>query len=314
MQAILVAMLVWSIGDLLPRLLATLSPELVLPVRRWVALAAPGFRPLLLLAEQFSRTDSDSPENGQLQRGEGPSPQEMAKGVFALADMTVSEVMTPRLDVVTVDISDDQASVLATLRESEHARLLVVDEEPDQVVGILYAKDVLLRFGPDGEAPWQSLIRSAHYVPEAKRLDRQLRDFQRGPGHIVVVVDEFGGTAGIVTLEDILEQIVGEIQDEHDVDEVTPVLEHPDGHFTVQGGVALVDLEAEIQHGFEREDVATVGGLVLAEFGRVPRGGEMITVDGWRFVVELITRRRVRRVAIWPPAAEDPDESVEGAQ
>jgi CBS domain containing-hemolysin-like protein len=147
-------------------------------------------------------------------------------------------------------------------------------------------------------APWQSLIRPAAFVPEAKSLERQLRDFQRGPGHLAVVVDEFGGTAGLITLEDILEQIVGEIQDEHDVDEVQPVQHHLDGRLTVLGGVALVDLEAEIGHEFEREDVATVGGLILAELGRVPRTGDTLDIDGWRFVVELVIRRRVRRVSV----------------
>jgi CBS domain containing-hemolysin-like protein len=222
--------------------------------------------------------------------------------------MTVSEVMTPRIDIVSVPVGATEAEVVHTLRHSEHARLLVDDGGPDAVMGVIYAKDVLPRVhAPVRDLPaWQSLIRPAAFVPEAKTLDRQLRDFQRGPAHIAVVVDEYGGTAGLVTLEDIFEQIVGEIQDEYDVDEVQPVTAHPDGHYTVQGGVALADLEQELERDFEREDVDTVGGLVLAELGRVPRTGESFELAGWRFVVELVIRRRVRRVSVWPVATAAP--------
>jgi CBS domain containing-hemolysin-like protein len=207
----------------------------------------------------------------------------------------------------------DEAGVVRTLRRSEHARLLVDDGSLDAVVGILYAKDVLPRLAADGPSrpPWQELIRPAAFVPEGKTLERQLRDFQRGVGHIAVVVDEYGGTAGLVTLEDILEQIVGEIHDEYDIDEAVPLARHEDGHLMVQGGVALTDLEQEIGHDFDREDVDTVGGLVFAELGRVPRTGERVEVDGWQFVVDLVIRRRVRRVAVWPPSAADEAEASE---
>ncbi len=295
----LVALLVWSVGDLVPRLLAVLAPELVQHARRIALGAAPVYRPLLWIAERLDSpgevSDADTAERI------GTS-HEMMRGAFSLKDMTVSEVMTPRLDVVTVHVDDDESSVVHTLRHSEHARLLVDQGTADDVVGVIYAKDVLPRLAGNGAAtePWQSLVRPASFVPEAKTLDRQLRDFQRGPAHIAVVVDEYGGTAGIITLEDILEQIVGEIQDEYDVDEVAPVTRHPDGRLTVQGGVALADLEKELDHEFERDDVDTVGGLVLAELGRVPRMGESLTLDGWQFTVEVVIRRRVRRVTVRP--------------
>ncbi len=303
LRVVLVSVLVWAVGDLVPRLLGVLAPELIPYARRVALAAAPAFRPLLWIAERLDGAAVDATQASS--RGGAPSPQQMALGVFSLASMNVSEVMTPRIDIVSVDVSEDEAEVTSTLRRSEHARLLVFDEHADEVVGVLYAKDILprLRGRTDAHESWQALIRPPAFVPEAKRLDRQLRDFQRGPGHIAVVVDEFGGTAGLVTLEDILEQIVGEIQDEHDVDEVQPVYRHDDGHLTVQGGVALADLEAELDHDFEREDVDTVGGLVLAALGRVPRTGEEFELDGWRVVVELVIRRRVRRVSLWRPEA-----------
>ena len=220
----------------------------------------------------------------------------MLLGVFSLAGTTVAEVMTPRIDIVAVDSSATREEVIATLRRSEHARLLVYDGHPDAVAGVIYAKDILA--GGEEGVPWTAAIRPASFVPEAKTLDRQLRDFQRGPSHLAVVVDEFGGTAGIVTLEDILEQIVGEIQDEYDTDEVAPIQVVGPDHLRVEGGVALSELEGVLGHSFAREDVSTVGGLVLAEFGRVPRSGESVDIQGYRLTVEQVVRRRVRRVGV----------------
>ena len=307
-RVMLVVLLVWAIGDLVPRLLAVLAPEIGPYVRRTVLKAAPLHAPLLWMA---ARLDLGAPTGGR-DGGEEKdrSTHEMAMGIFSLKEMTVAEVMTPRIDIVAVRADADEATVIQTLRRSEHARLLVDEGSLDNVAGILYAKDMLPRLDADaGELiPWQELIRPAAFVPEGKTLERQMRDFQRGTGHIAVVVDEYGGTAGLVTLEDILEQIVGEIQDEYDIDEAVPVTRHDDGHLTVQGGVALADLQTELAHDFEREDVATVGGLVFSELGRVPRTGEAVEVDGWRFVADLVIRRRVRRVAIWPPDRDAPAE------
>lgn len=298
-RVLLGAALVWSVGDLAPRLLAAVAPELVRPARRVVLGSAPLFGPLLWMARRLDQGGGDTAPVAGEARTEAT--HDMAMGVFSLKAMTVSEVMTPRIDIVTVGIDATDAEVMHTLRHSEHARLLVIDGHADAVSGVVYAKDMLTRLAEQSitREDWQEAIRPASFVPEGKTLERQLRDFQRGPGHIAVVVDEYGGTAGIVTLEDILEQIVGEIQDEYDVDEVTPVERHADGHLTVQGGVPLAALEAELEHDFEREDVATVGGLVLAELGHVPRAGEKFVLDSWQFTVELVIRRRVRRVSIW---------------
>jgi len=303
-RVVLVTLLVWAVGDLSPRLLAALAPELVPYARHAAVRATPIFRPLLLLA---TRVDRGPVLQIAPARPGGPTPHDMALGVFSLSAMTVSEVMTPRIDIVAVDVSETEPDVIATLRRSEHARLVVFDGHSDAVVGMLHAKDMLSRLhnGAREHEPWQALIRPAGFVPEAKRLDRQLRDFQRGSGHLAIVVDEFGGTAGLVTLEDILEQVVGEIQDEHDVDEVQPLLRHDDGHYTVQGGVPLADLEAELDHDFGQEQVATVGGLVLAEFGHVPRAGEERIIDGWRFVVDVVAHRRVGRITVWPTELEE---------
>jgi CBS domain containing-hemolysin-like protein len=301
-RLLLAVALVWVLGDLLPRLLAVVAPELTGPARRAAAATLTPFRPLLRLAAWAdARSRARLPADHG--RHTGPAERDMLLGVFSLADTTVAEVMTPRIDIVAVDAAAERGEVITTLRSSEHARVLVYEGHPDAVSGVIYAKDILAN--PDDSTPWHALVRPAAFVPEGKTLDRQLRDFQRGPSHLAVVVDEFGGTAGIVTLEDILEQIVGEIQDEYDTDEVAPIQTVGQDHLRVEGGVALSELEAVLGHAFERQDVSTVGGLVLAEFGRVPRAGETIDVQGYRLTVEQVVRRRVKRVSVYriPEAA-----------
>ena len=287
--------LVWIVGDLLPRIVGAVAPELTGPARRGATATLAPLRPFLRLAGWAdARARARIPSNGS--RNAGPAERDMLLGVFSLAGTTVAEVMTPRIDIVAVDSAATREEVIATLRRSEHARLLVYESHPDAVAGVIYAKDILAGTG-DG-APWTAAIRPASFVPEGKTLDRQLRDFQRGPSHLAVVVDEFGGTAGLVTLEDILEQIVGEIQDEYDTDEVAPIEVVGPDQLRVEGGVALSELEGVLGHSFAREDVSTVGGLVLAEFGRVPRSGESMNIQGYRLTVEQVIRRRVRRVAV----------------
>ncbi len=301
--------LVWALGDLLPRLLAAIAPELTSPVRR---IAVRSLVPLSPLLRLVARLDAHVvPVRVSTRADYGQAQRDMLLGVFSLADMTVAEVMTPRIDIVGVHVNDSRIEVVHVLKQSEHARLLVSDGNPDLVSGVIYAKDMLAHLSEDdAEEPWQALIRPAPFVPEGKTLDRQLRDFQRGPAHLAVVVDEFGGTAGILTLEDILEQIVGEIQDEYDTDEIPPIQRVSADQVRVLGGVALAELEAELHHDFEREDVATVGGLVLAEFGRVPRTGEKIRVNGYELFVEQVLRRRVKRVSVRRVHGEPPAEPV----
>ncbi len=305
-RLLLVVGLVWIVGDSLPRLLATIAPDLPGLLHKPAIRTLAPFGPLLRLVNWADRRRQPAPSDAR-RRESGANQRDMLLGLFSLADTTVAEVMTPRIDIIAVDVAADRDEVIATLRRCEHARLLVYDEHPDAITGVLYAKDMLASMAEDRDpAAWHTLIRPAAFVPEGKTLDRQLRDFQRGPSHLAVVVDEFGGTAGLITLEDILEQIVGEIQDEHDTDEVAPIQEAPDSHFVVQGNAALAELEAVLGHVFNREDVSTVGGLMLALFGRVPRAGETVELDGFRFMADQVVHRRVRRVQVFPGAAAPP--------
>lgn len=288
--------LVWLVGDFLPRGLAALAPELVHATAAPAGLTLRLFRPLLRLVAWTDRGGREAALR-ELRSATAGADREMFTGVFALREMTVAEVMTPRIDIFAVDVGDEHARVLERFRQSGHSRLLVFDGHPDAVVGVLHAKDLLPGL-TDGATEWHPLIRPAMFVPEAKTLASQLRDFQRGPSHLAVVVDEFGGTAGLVTLEDVLEQIVGEIRDEYDVDEVSPIQPQGPGRWLVLGGVPLADLESHLEHEFGREDVDTVGGLVLAVLGHVPRVGEVVEVGPWRLLVDQVTRRRVGRVVV----------------
>lgn len=304
LRLFLVVLFVWVVGDLIPRLWAANEPGLIRFDGRVATASLAAFRPLLALvawADRGGRTATPAP------RGTDHELRERLSGVFSLPDTTVEEVMTPRLDVISVDLSATRAQVLDTLRAAEHSRLLVVEGDPDNVVGVLYAKDLLASGRAAEASDWHQLVRPVEFVPEAKRLDRQLRDFQRGGGHLVVVVDEFGGTSGIVTLEDVLEQIVGEIQDEYDTEEAAPIESAGEGVWVVQGNTPLVDLEAELDHQFGRDDVGTMGGLVLALAGRVPRAGDQLSAGPFTITIDNIVRRRVRRVTVRrePPAAAE---------
>lgn len=300
--------LVWVVGDVLARVVAAIAPDLPVLTRPLALRTLVPFEPIFRLVAWADHLGQGAAD--EQRRHLGQAQRDMLLGLFSLADTTVAEVMTPRIDIVAVDASASEAQVVAAHKASEHSRLVVLDGHPDAVAGVIYAKDMLARLAQGGPASgsWHELIRPAAFVPEGKTLDRQLRDFQRGPSHIAIVVDEFGGTAGLVTLEDILEQVVGEIQDEYDTDEAAPMQGSPDSELVVQGNVPLATLEAELGHGFGREDVSTVGGLVLAEMGRVPRSGETFDLDGFRIAVDQVVRRRVGRVRLTrvPAAASAP--------
>ena len=218
-------------------------------------------------------------------------------GVFSLADTMVREVMVPRVDIVGIELTTRWSEVVDRVRSSEHARFPVFEDTLDNITGILYAKD-LLPFIIDDDEPmlgWQTLVRPASFIPISKPIDLQLREFKASRTHIAIVSDEYGGTAGLVTIEDVLEEIVGEIHDEYDDEE--PEVEQEAGcRFWVTGRLTIDELSELLGHDFARDDVATVGGLVYETFGRVPRAGESVTIGGYKLVVERVRRRRIERV------------------
>lgn len=231
---------------------------------------------------------------------------ELLHGVFSLGDTEVREIMVPRVDVTGIEVTTPWSEMLDRVRSSEHARFPVFDETLDNVVGILYAKDLLPSVVAGGEPAdhWRPLVRPATFIPATKTIDQQLRDFKAQRTHIALVMDEYGGTQGLVTIEDILEEIVGEIHDEFDVEEPA-VMQEEGQRYWVSGSLSLSDLSELVGTDFQREDLTTVGGLVYEAFGRVPRAGESRRIDGFRVVVERVRRRRVERVYLERIAPEE---------
>lgn len=223
--------------------------------------------------------------------------REVLLGVFSFGETTAGEVMVPRVDVVGVERDTPWSEVVDRVRSSQHSRIPVYEETIDEIVGVLFAKDLLGSIVDDVEPSneWTSLIRPASFIPPSKRIADLLRDFKSSRQHIAVVADEYGGTAGLVTIEDILEELVGEIRDEYD-DEERSIESEENDRFWVSGRLTLEDLSEALGADFTRDDVTTVGGLVMELVGRVPRAGESLHVNGFRLVVERVVRRKVERV------------------
>jgi putative hemolysin len=224
--------------------------------------------------------------------------QALLLGVFSMGDTPVHDVMVPRVDITGVEKTSPWSEVVDRVRSSAHARLPVYDDTLDDIVGILYAKDLMPAIVADEppEAGWLPLVRPAMFIPGTKTIDQQLREFKSTGRHIAIVIDEYGGTAGLVTIEDILEEIVGDIRDEHDVEEPDVVLDVLSGRAWVAGKVTVGELSESLGWRFEREGVTTVGGLVFSTLGRVPKAGEQLRIGPFRVVVERVVRRRIRRV------------------
>jgi len=303
-----VVVLVAGLGDLGPRTLGLWRSARVGPAAIRTASLSLGFLlPVIVAAGILDRALARL--FGVASRGgpaaPDPAQRDMLLGVFALADTMVSEVMTPRVDLAGVDCSRSFADTVATVASAEHARLPAFDGDLDHIVGVLYAKDLLpALFSGDAEAQrgWRALVRAVDIVPETKTLDGQLRDFQRGPGHLAVVVDEYGGTAGIVTLEDVLEEIVGEIRDEYDATEQPEIVALGEGVYLVDGRAALDALSEALGTPFAHEEVSTAGGLAYSAIGRVPVAGERLELNGWQVTVEQVVRRSIRRLRFERPA------------
>jgi putative hemolysin len=240
----------------------------------------------------------------------------LLQGAFSLGETQVQEIMTPRVELVAIERETPWSEVIDRFRSSAHSRLPVYSDRIDDVIGVLHVKDLLADILNDAEpdAGWISRMRPGFYIPPTKPIDALLREFRAQRTHIAIVMDEYGGTAGIVTIEDILEEVVGEIDDEHDTEAERQFESRDNREFWVTGRVTLDELSETLGVTIESDEVGTVGGLIMERLGRVPRAGEALEIDGFRVVVERVRRRQVLRVYFerLDPVV-DPDADDDGA-
>ncbi len=220
------------------------------------------------------------------------------EGALKISDQQVREVLIPRSQVTAIALDQPLEEYLPVILETGHSRYPVIGENLDEVKGLLLAKDLLplLRRGQENGVPFrlEEVIRPAMFVPESKRLNSLLKEFRDTHNHMAVVVDEYGGTAGIVTIEDILEQIVGDIEDEHDIDEEDDIRELGEGRFAIRALTPIEDFNERFETDFSDEEFDTLGGLVMQRFGHLPSRGEHTEIKGWRFTVLNADNRRIR--------------------
>ena len=222
----------------------------------------------------------------------------MIEGVLQVSELQARDIMVPRAQMDVVDISDTPEEFLPKVIESGHSRFPVVGENKDDVIGILLAKD-LLRYYASHESNVRDMLRPAVFIPESKRLNVLLKDFRRARNHMAIVVDEYGGVAGLVTIEDVLEQIVGEIEDEYDFDETeAQILLDRNGLYRVKAQTNIEDFNATFGTEFPDDEYDTIGGLLLNRFGRLPKRSEEIELDGLRFRVQRADSRRLHSLLV----------------
>ncbi len=240
-------------------------------------------------------------ENGNSEDALDKDEKKMIRQIFELGETTVKEIMLPRIDIKALNIDTDYQTVLSTIREAGHSRIPVYKDNIDSIIGILYAKDILgwLSKNPDGKWDLEKLLKKPHYVPTNKKIDDLMRELKKNHVHIAIVVDEYGGTAGIVTMEDILEEIVGEIQDEYDSEE-EPVVQVAENTYHVKPHIELDDLADNINLplDFENEDYNTLGGLFYHEYGDVPKENTEFEFNGLRLKVIKMNNQRIEKVEL----------------
>jgi magnesium and cobalt transporter len=225
----------------------------------------------------------------------------MLRGVLEVSEAQVRDVMIPRSQMVVLDSDAPKKAVLKKIVESGHSRFPVIGEDRDEVVGILLAKDMLSHFilRPDEDFNFGAFLRPATFIPESKRLNTLLKEFRVSRNHMAIVVDEYGSTSGLLTIEDVLEEIVGEIDDEHDPAAVELIQDRGDSRYQVRALTRIDEFNEYFDSDLSDEEYDTIGGLVIHALGRMPRLGESAAVGGFHFKVIQADRRRVHALEVW---------------
>ena len=223
----------------------------------------------------------------------------MIEGVLQVAEMQARDIMIPRAQMDVIDIGEPPDKFIPLVIETNHSRFPVIEDNKDHVIGILLAKDLLRYYAGEEEFNVRQMLRPAVFIPESKRLNVLLKDFRANRNHMAIVVDEYGGVAGLVTIEDVLEQIVGDIEDEYDFDETEDdIIADKSGAWRVKAVTEIAKFNATFGTFFDDADHDTLGGLVLKQFGRMPKRGEQMTVDNLSFKVLRADSRRLHLLLV----------------
>jgi len=273
--------------------------------KHWLArLRLPGLmrrftRPEPKTKEQLSELLQQAERRGLLDR----EALGMMEAVLQVADLRVGDIMIPRAEMVHIRRDDPLERILATAVESAHSRFPVTGDDKGEVVGILLAKDLLSYYSETNRRPFniRDHVRAAVFVPESKRLNVLLKEFRASRNHMAIVVDDYGSAAGLVTIEDVLEQIVGDIEDEHDFDEGAFIYKRGKGEYTVKARTSIEEFNEYFGSALEGGDLDTVGGLVVHAFAHLPKRGERVEIDGFRFTIMRADSRRVHLLTVRPP-------------
>ncbi|WP_137718841.1 HlyC/CorC family transporter [Methylobacillus flagellatus] len=228
----------------------------------------------------------------------------MIEGVMQVSEMQVRDIMIPRSQMDVIDISDSPERFIPFVIEAAHSRFPVIEDNKDDIIGILLAKD-LLRYYAGEDFDVRDMLRPAVFIPESKRLNVLLKEFRSNRNHIAIVVDEYGGVAGMVTIEDVLEQIVGDIEDEYDFDETEDnIIRDSQGRYRVKALTEIADFNAILGTSFSDEEFSTIGGLVVSKFAHLPKRGEQIVFDQLKCTVLRADSRRLHTILVEIVASE----------
>jgi magnesium and cobalt transporter len=221
------------------------------------------------------------------------------EGALQVSEMTARDIMVPRAQMDMITITDDPTDFIPFVLDTRHSRFPVIDDDKDDVIGILLAKDLLQYYAAPEEFNMRDMLRPAVFIPESKPLNVLLRDFRANRNHIAIVVDEYGGVSGLVTIEDVLEQIVGDIDDEFDFDETEDnIIEEAPDRWRVKAQTEIADFNVQFGTHFRDDEFDTLGGLLLQRFGRVPKRGDTETIGGLRFEILRADSRRVHVILV----------------
>ncbi|MDD7437895.1 MAG: gliding motility-associated protein GldE [Bacteroidales bacterium] len=318
-QVVGITFLILLFGEILPKVyfqnhaLAAVR-SVMMPMRLFMKLTSPIVHLLVKVGEKavkpFASRENKVSET-DLERAielttDSEEEQELLHGIVRFQRKTVNDVMTPRMDMVSVETSIGFSEIRQIIADNGYSRMPVYEHRIDNIKGVLYAKDLLPHLTEGDDFDWNSLVREPYFVPESKKINSLLQAFKEEKIHMAIVVDEFGGTSGLVTMEDLLEEIVGEIEDEYDTDEEVLYTEQPDGSYIFDAKIGIVDFLRTVRVSDFREieeemdEVDTLGGMLLEVKGDFPVVGEEIYVRGHRFVVLEMGRRRISKVRFFP--------------